>query len=145
MDYSIYQPTQADYPRMMEVWEASVRATHLFLAEKDLQIIKPLIFNQVLDALNLYAINHNGKLAGIMGLSDDKIEMLFMHPDVIGKGLGKHLFSYAVTEKGLKKVDVNEHNTRALGFYQHMGFTVTGRTPTDSLGMPYPILEMELV
>ena len=34
---------KADHLKLIEIWEASVRATHEFLAEDDLQALKPLI------------------------------------------------------------------------------------------------------
>ncbi|MDC0663679.1 hypothetical protein [Marinobacter sp. SS21] len=37
---------KADHLKLLEIWEASVRATHDFLAEEDLQALKPLILEQ---------------------------------------------------------------------------------------------------
>jgi putative acetyltransferase len=34
---------KADHLKLIEIWESSVRATHGFLAEDDLQELKPLI------------------------------------------------------------------------------------------------------
>lgn len=70
--------------------------------------------------------------------------MLFMHPDYRGKGIGKVLLTYAVEALGLRKVDVNEQNEGAVGFYRHYGFEVVGRSELDGTGKPYPILHMEL-
>jgi putative acetyltransferase len=37
-------PVQAEeFPRVLAVWEASVRATHHFVSETDLQFFKPLV------------------------------------------------------------------------------------------------------
>ena len=44
----------------------------------------------------------------------------------------------------VNKVDVNEQNPQALGFYQHYGFEVIDRSPLDGSGKPYPILHMAL-
>jgi hypothetical protein len=33
---------------------------------------------------------------------------------------------------------------QALDFYQHIGFSVTGRSPVDGQGKPYPLLHMVL-
>lgn len=41
-------------------------------------------------------------------------------------------------------VDVNEQNTQAVGFYARAGFTVTGRSPVDDEGRPYPLLHLAL-
>ncbi|HVI44780.1 MAG TPA: hypothetical protein VM802_07915 [Chitinophaga sp.] len=35
--------TETDYPALTNVWEASVRATHHFLAEDDIQYFRPLM------------------------------------------------------------------------------------------------------
>ena len=45
---------------------------------------------------------------------------------------------------GATLVDVNEQNEQAVGFYLKMGFTVTGRSPLDAQGKPYPLLHMAL-
>ena len=36
----ILRPTPQDYDELLTVWEASVRSTHHFLAEKDIQFYK---------------------------------------------------------------------------------------------------------
>lgn len=36
---TIHNATCTDYPALLEVWEASVRATHHFLAEGDLLLL----------------------------------------------------------------------------------------------------------
>ena len=70
--------------------------------------------------------------------------MLFISPDARGKGIGSMLATHAIKELGATKVDVNEQNEQALGFYQHIGFSVTGRSPVDGQGKPYPLLHMAL-
>ena len=40
------------------------------------------------------------------------------------------------------RVDVNEQNVRAVGFYERLGFRQIGRSPLDSAGMPYPLLHL---
>lgn len=71
--------------------------------------------------------------------------MLFIAPQMRGRGIGKLLVNYAVEHQGVWKVDVNEQNEQAVGFYQKMGFSVVGRSPVDNQGKPYPLLHMELV
>lgn len=38
-----------------------------------------------------------------------------------------------------------EQNSQALGFYQHIGFSIIGRSELDGQGKPYPLLHMELL
>jgi len=57
--------------------------------------------------------------------------MLFVAPKARGKGVGRQLVEYLVRERGIRRVDVNEQNTQAAGFYARLGFRVTGRDATD--------------
>jgi len=52
--------------------------------------------------------------------------------------------NYAIKNFNVKKVDVNEQNEQAVGFYQHFEFEIIGRSELDSSGKPYPTLHMEL-
>lgn len=136
---------KAEHLKLIEIWEASVRATHDFLAEADLQELKPLILQQYFDAVNLRCVkNENGEIQGFCGVHDDNIEMLFIAPDARGNGIGAKLVAHAINAQGASKVDVNEQNQQALGFYLHVGFKVTGRSPVDGQGKPYPLLHMAL-
>ncbi|MFD2248175.1 GNAT family N-acetyltransferase [Pontibacter ruber] len=134
-----------DYQEITEVWEASVRATHHFLKEEDILFFRPLILNDYLKAVDLYCERDEaGSIVGFLGVADGKIEMLFIHPDSRGKGIGKKLLQFAVDTLHATLVDVNEQNTQAVDFYRHMGFVVEDRSALDSMGKPYPILHMKL-
>ena len=145
MKYTLDSISKNEYPAVVELWEASVRATHHFLKEEDILYFKPLILNHYLDAVQLSCIRDNtGVILGFQGVAEENLEMLFIHPDQRGKGIGKVLLEHAVKKLGITKVDVNEQNNQALGFYQHYGFEVISRSELDSSGKPYPILHMEL-
>ena len=136
--------TEQDYPAIIHVWEHSVRATHHFLTEDYLQEIKALL-PSIFPSVPLYIMqNEKPEIAGFLGVVDKKIEMLFIHPDKRGEGIGRQLTLFAINNLKAFKVDVNEQNDQAVGFYQRMGFVTVGRTDTDGLGRPYPILQMEL-
>lgn len=62
-----------------------------------------------------------------MGLSDELIEMLFVHPKEQGKGYGKQLIEFAIHNRRIFKVDVNEQNEKATSFYLNRGFDIAGR------------------
>lgn len=137
------QPT--DYQRVVEVWEESVRATHDFVAETDIDVFKPLLRDGLphVDHL-LCQRDAAGQVVGFIGVVGEKVEMLFIHPDWRGRGIGARLLSYAVTQLGATLVDVNEQNTHAVGFYLHQGFEVIGRSALDGTNKPYPLLHMRL-
>ncbi|MDR0705969.1 MAG: GNAT family N-acetyltransferase [Planctomycetaceae bacterium] len=131
-----------DYQEIIDVWEQSIRATHHFLEEQDIQYFKPLILNEYLRAMELFCVRQENKIVGFIGLSADKIEMLFIRPEYFGEGIGKELINFAIHERKIGKVDVNEQNSQAVGFYRHMGFEILSRSPIDSFGKPFPILTM---
>lgn len=142
---TIEVPTVSDFTELTSVWEASVRATHDFLKEEDILFYKPLILNEYLKAVDLYCVkDDNGAIAGFMGLGEGSIEMLFIHPSFRGSGIGKALLQFAIDTLKVTKVDVNEQNDQAVGFYLKMGFAIKSRSALDSTGKPYPILHLEL-
>lgn len=145
MELTIDQINKIEYPEVVNVWEASVRATHHFLKEEDIEYFKPLILNTYLDAVELRCIrNSENKIVGFLGVAEQNLEILFIHPDYRGKKIGKALLDYAITKLNVIKVDVNEQNEQAVGFYQHCGFKVMSRSELDASGKPYPMLHMEL-
>ena len=81
---------------------------------------------------------------GFIGTSNDTIEMLFINPDFRGKGVGRVLTNFAVKDLKIKKVDVNEQNFQAIGFYEKLGFKVIGRSELDGQNKPYPILHLTI-
>lgn len=145
MKYQVQPVIKEDYQEIMKVWEASVRATHHFLTEEWIIEHKPLILNQYLDMVDLRCVKDtNGRLIAFLGTAEGNVEMLFVHPDSFGKGVGKALMQYAIASKGATRVDVNEDNPQACGFYKSLGFEVTSRSDLDGQGNPYPILHMTL-
>lgn len=141
----VTRPGKADFDELTDVWEKSVRATHHFLQESDIAFLRRLVREQYLNQVDLYALRGaDNRITAFMGVKDRMLEMLFVHPAEIGKGLGKMLVCYAVECLGIYRVDVNEQNGRAAGFYEYLGFAVVGRDEKDGLGLPFPILHLEL-
>lgn len=131
---------------LLQVWEASVRATHDFLSESDIATIKPQVASGLMNVPVLIAGVYSSAVSAVafMGICERKVEMLFVSPDRIGQGIGSKLITYAREHFGIETVDCNEQNPRALAFYQKHGFAVGGRSERDSLGLPFPILHLRL-
>ena len=134
-----------DRERLLELWEHSVRATHHFLAEGDVAALRPLVAEALTsDALDWWvSLSTAGALVGFLGFARNTIEALFIHPDHQGQGGGTFLVAHAQRlSGGALAVDVNEQNEAALRFYQGLGFSVVGRSPTDGGGRPFPLLHL---
>ncbi|MBS5143466.1 MAG: GNAT family N-acetyltransferase [Firmicutes bacterium] len=114
---------------LVEVWEKSVRVTHLFLSDSEIENIKDYV-PQALRGIESLVIAEDGNHIPVafMGIEEGSLEMLFITPKERGKGLGKQLIQYGIEKYSVKSLAVNEQNPQAKGFYEHMGFQVYKRT-----------------
>ena len=132
--------------QLLDVWERSVTATHLFLSGDEIQQIKEYVPQALQGVAHLVAAQDGaGRPAAFMGVEDGTLEMLFLAPEERGKGLGRRLLQYGIEHYAVQRLTVNEQNPQAKGFYEHMGFCVYKRTDRDEQGGPYPLLYMRLV
>jgi len=141
----IHTPNTSDYAQLAQIWEASVRATHDFLPDSYIVLLKNLVLTHYLDSVMLICTKDSRqRITGFAGVAAGKVEMLFIDPQHRGRGLGRQLLWYAIEHLNAEALDVNEQNPQALGFYLKLGFEVIGRTEHDGLGQPYPLLHMRL-
>jgi putative acetyltransferase len=131
-----------DGPRLVAIWRSAVLSTHAFLAPSDFEQIDALVEQFLPQSRVWVAENMIGQRLGFMGCSDGCIESLFIEAGHRGRGIGRALIDHASQFRRVLTVDVNEQNEQAVGFYRYMGFYVTGRSPVDDQGLPYPILHM---
>ena len=132
--------------KLLDVWESSVKTTHLFLSVDEINNIKQYVPQAIKDvSILVIAENKNGNPVGFMGVDDKRLEMLFVLDKYRGQGIGKQLLQYGIENYSINELTVNEQNPRAKGFYEHMGFEVYKRTELDEQGNPYPLLYMKRV
>nr|WP_145494691.1 acetyltransferase [Yersinia massiliensis] len=137
--------TQIHYPILLKVWESSVRATHDFLQEQDIQVLRPLLHTYFPDLNITFArLCCDSSIVGFTGVSENRIEMLFVDAAQRGKGVGKRLLRHAIDVQRADELDVNEQNPQAITFYKKHGFETVGRSEVDGQGRPYPLLHMKL-
>lgn len=84
------------------------------------------------------AENEDGRPVAFMGIEGDTLEMLFITPEEMGKGLGKCLMQYGIEHYKIQELTVNEQNPQAKCFWlpslQKSGY--------DQQGRPYPLVSM---
>ncbi|WP_302626955.1 GNAT family N-acetyltransferase [uncultured Eubacterium sp.] len=131
--------------QLLNVWESSVKATHLFLSEDEIEDIKKYVPQALKEIPCLIIIENKNEIpVGFMGIVEQHLEMLFISHEERGKGLGKKLLKYGIEKHSVNDLAVNEQNPLAKGFYEHIGFKVYKRTECDEQGNPYPLLYMRL-
>ena len=128
--------------RLVEIWCRSVDATHDFLSAQDRAEIEIQVRTFLPEAPLWVAADANNVPLAFMLLSEHHLEALFVDPDARGTGVGRKLVEHALSLIPDLTTDVNEQNEQAVGFYQKMGFVVTGRSETDDHGRPYPLLHL---
>jgi putative acetyltransferase len=139
---TIREALPADQDTVLDIWLRSVRATHTFLTEDDIQALMPQI-PAALAGLELWVVcPEEGQPVGFMGLSGSKVEALFIAPEWCRRGIGRRLLEHARGLKGPLAVDVNEQNPEAVRFYEACGFAVFGRSAVDEAGRPFPLLHL---
>lgn len=146
---AIREAVPSDFPRLLQIWEEAVKATHSFLARQDFEFFRSELQNRWLPALGLNVfVTAENIIAGFLGYQisgkELKIEALFVDPACFGKGIGRRLLDDIIRPDINVFIDVNEQNPQAMRFYEKYGFIVTGRSETDAFGRPYPLIHMRL-
>lgn len=128
--------------KLIAIWCRSVDATHDFLSTEYRTELEDRVSAFLPEAPLWVAVTEKDDPVAFMLLTGEHMDALFVDSTVRGCGVGKLLIEHALTLAPKLTTNVNEQNEQAVGFYQKMGFKVTGRSETDDLGKPYPLLNL---
>ena len=132
-----------DLPRLFDIWHDAVKATHHFLSDEAFAEIAELVKEKYLPSRGFEVFVDESDVAiGFMGATGNEVESLFIDPKHFGKGIGRTFIDVMKNAHSEVKLEVNEQNPQAVGFYEACGFNVVRRDPTDDHGRPFPILHM---
>ena len=142
MVISIRRSRHDEGEKLVAIWRRSVDATHDFLSKEYRVELETLVSSFLPEAPLWVAVTEKDEPVAFMLLTGEHMDALFVDPTVRGCGVGKLLIEHALTLAPKLTTNVNEQNEHAVGFYQKVGFKVTGRSETDDLGKPYPLLHL---
>lgn len=133
---------------LLDLWEDSVQASHIFLTKQHIAEIKVEVKAALQSSQNIITATDKKDFLGFIGVEKNKIEMLFIASSAFRKGIGKALLKEAL-ERYLKDypyilVDCNEQNTQGLAFYKSLGFEKVGMSEKDSAGRDFPIVYLKV-
>ncbi|WP_035280786.1 acetyltransferase [Brevibacterium album] len=134
----------AEHPRLVQIWRSAVDATHDFLSPQDRDAIEARLAAEYFPHVRLHVAAVDGEAVGFAGTAAGSLEMLFVDAAHRGRGIGGALLAHVLGRGTVTRVDVNEQNAQAAGFYARWGFEVVGRSELDGEGRPYPLLHMAL-
>lgn len=115
----------ADADGIGDVWLTSWRATFDFEpAHPDGDVRRWLATELVPHHETWVAVDDQGRVVGLMALSDDMVEQLYVTPAWIGRGLGRRFLALA-RERRPAGLDLYcfAVNANARRFYERAGFT----------------------
>ena len=95
--------TPQQIAQLVEVWESSVRATHHFLSDAEVEQIKQYVPQALTEVAHLFVAQQGEQPVGFMGIEKDSLEMLFLAPQARGKGLGKQLLQEGIA-RGVRRL-----------------------------------------
>ncbi|MGM9994416.1 MAG: GNAT family N-acetyltransferase [Candidatus Avigastranaerophilus sp.] len=131
--------------QLVDIWESSVRATHFFLSDGEIENIKSYVPQALQNVSDLIVAKSDEEIpCAFMGIENTRLEMLFVNANDRGKGIGTKLLKYGFDKYSVNELTVNEQNPGAKSFYEHLGFRTYKRTETDEQGNPYPLLYMRI-
>lgn len=123
-----------DRDAIVRIWRRAVEATHHFLTPADVDALEPEVRAIPLEIL----MARDPEPVGWIATHEDRIEALFVDPDVHGRGVGTALLATT----SATHVDVNEQNPSGRAFYAARGFVPVGRSELDGEGRPFPLLHL---
>ena len=78
----------------------------------------------------------DGVVRGIIRISGDEIEKLYVEPQFQSQGIGAKLLEYAVDTFNATHLWALEYNSRGIAFYQRHGFELTGEKTLEDEWVP---------
>lgn len=89
----------------------------------ELQVPKQMEkYKTSLDSIWVY---DDGVVKGFIQAENKEIKKLFVEPVLQGRSIGAELLEYVIAEQDVKFLWALEKNTKAIAFYERLGFRVT--------------------
>ncbi len=141
---SIRKIIESDYPAILDIYARS-KLDELRFEDKAFELL-PLESDRKrygeLKESDIYVFEDEGvKAYGALFISE--IRALFVHPDIRGKGIGKQLLEFLLSNiTGEANLYVAKTNTPAKNLYKNYGFEVSSEFQTEYNGVSVCANEM---
>lgn len=113
--FEIKERNELILQNLLVIWEDSVKATHLFLSNNEINNIKKYVLPALENVPVLLGVkNKDDELVGFMGIGNNVLEMLFLSNKSRGQGIGRIFLDYGIRKYLINELTVNEQNISVL-------------------------------
>ena len=112
-----------DINKVADIWlDTNIKAHYFIPAQywkRNFGLVKELLLQAT-----VYVYEDKQEIQGVVGLSDEYIEGIFVSAEMQSQGIGKILLNYVKGKRNKLILNVYQKNTRAISFYQREGFEI---------------------
>ena len=114
---------KADINKVADIWlDTNIKAHYFIPAQywkRNFGLVKELLLQAT-----VYVYEDKQEIQGVVGLSDEYIEGIFVSAEMQSQGIGKILLNYVKGKRNNLLLNVYQKNARAISFYQREGFEI---------------------
>ncbi|MFB9146106.1 GNAT family N-acetyltransferase [Halomonas alkalicola] len=130
-----------EIPRLADIWlRASLRAHDFIPAAFWESCREPMASDHLPGAEELLVLEVEGRVIGFAALNGERLEALFIDPEVQSYGHGSRLMAHAMAHHARLSLCVFSRNVRAVSFYRRLGFQVVEERIEPLTGEPETLM-----
>ncbi len=140
-NYIIRKALIKDWPTLMLVFDKSLRSIEQYekFSEEDYAKLYQCLINHSFPLYDIYVYTVNGEILGFICYYKHKIEMLYVLPQHMNKGIGSTLLQYVLDNyRETLEIGVSKCYPVSLYLYKKHGFVITKSEDYDVSGIYSP-------
>lgn len=139
--YTIRKAEIKDWPKLLSVFDESLRSIKEYEehSEEDYAKLYQCLMNHSFPLYDIYTYVVDNEILGFICYYEHKIEMLYVLPQHMNKGIGSTLLQYVLDNyKETLEIGVSKDNPVSMHIYKKHGFVITRDEDYDVSGIYSP-------
>lgn len=129
-----------DRERVMQIWLNANLQAHGFIDPAYWEEQEEMV-GEMISKADVAVFERGGVIQGLIGLSGQQIEGLFVDEKFRSQGIGRALLDFAKRKYSALTLQVYEKNLRAVRFYQREGFSAREKQVDERTGEAEYVME----
>jgi putative acetyltransferase len=114
----------ADMDDAVDAWYQASLIAHPFLDDAFIKHETKMMREVYLPSPNTWVYEKDGKVVGFIGMMDNEVGGIFVHPDYQGQGVGRTMMDHVATMHDELVLSVFKANPIGRRFYDAYGFKI---------------------